>query len=638
MFSYIKLYICLCLVFVTMKNTLRLNIHKWQSIGASETVLQWLQEGVKFPLSEDICAFEINNGPFSKRESVFLESEIARLLLQGYIEVCDNKPLCVSPITCVPKKNGDFRLVTDLRFLNSHCEPPKFKYEDINSVIKITQPKDYMITADLKDGFHHIPVHKDHQLLLGFKFKSIYYTWSVLPFGHNCSPYYFTKILRPVVTYLRSVGLRIVLYVDDFILFARDDTVHSHKVTLLTLLEDLGWVVNVKKSSLEPSLKKEFIGYLIDNSGDKTVIKIPQCRITKLRKDISRCLKKGRVSARGLARIGGQCISMYKCIFPAKLQLRSLYRLLRSKESWSDILYLDNSTIEDLVWWHTSLAKWNGLVLQDNQIDIQMKTDASSIAWGAWIPGHQAQGFWNKRMSYQHSNYREMSAVWLGLISLKQFLMNKTVQVLSDNVTTVAFINNMGGPSQPLNEIARLIHQEAINMNVKIVASYLAGPRNWKADQLSRLKSTYEWKLHPNIFRLIDQYWGPHQVDRFASMLTTQLPHYNSLYWDPLSAGVNALAQKDWTYVNNYVNAPFGLLSQVLEVIQSQRASATIIAPWWEGQIWFQKLKSLLIDSPIPLPVSHRTVLKIGPKAEPLKNKAWKLYAWRISGNPDYGL
>ena len=243
--------------------------------------------------------------------------------------------------------------------------------------------------------------------------------------------------------------------------------------------------MNFEKSSSEPKLVKEYIGYLIDNTVEKLVIKIPRKRITKVCRDIQHCSTKGRVSAHGLARLGGQCISMYKCIFPAKLQLRNLYRLLATKSSWSDILILDNSTIDDLNWWYSSLSTWNGLVVQETQIDIQMITDASSIAWGAWIPGHEAQGFWNKNMSYRHSNYRELLAVWLGLISLREFLKNKTVQICSDNITTVAFINHMGGSTKELDMIARQIHQQAINMNTKIVASYISAVKNWQADQLS---------------------------------------------------------------------------------------------------------------------------------------------------------
>ena len=615
-----------------MKNNLCSNIENWISLGASDTVLTWLRHCVKFPIEGDISSFELPNGRFSIKEEAFLNTEISNLLLLGCIERVTSKPKCVSPISCVPKKNNKFRLVTDLRHINNHSHPPKVKYEDINTVISVVRPKDYIVTADLQNGFFHVPVHRDHQTLLGFRFKSHYYTWTVLPFGHNCSPFFFSKVLRPIVAYLRSLGLRLVLYVDDFVLLAHRDAIVYHKQVLLSTLENLGWKVNFEKSSLEPTLVKEYIGYLIDNTGEKPVIKIPRKRITKVRRDIQRCLTKGRVSARGLARLGGQCISMYKCIFPAKLQLRNLYRLLATKSSWSDILILDNSTIDDLNWWYSSLSTWNGLVVQETQIDIQMTTDASSIAWGAWIPGHEAQGFWNKDMSYRHSNYRELLAVWLGLISLREFLKNKTVQICSDNITTVAFINHMGGSTKELDMIARQIHQQAINMNTKIVASYISGVKNWQADQLSRLNSTYKWKLHPNLFRLIDDYWGPHTIDRFASMMTTQIPNYNSLYWDPLTSGVDALAQMDWSLSNNYVNAPFGLLPRILDIVIKQQATATVIAPMWPAQIWFQKLTTLLIDNPIPLPVSSRTVICVGPRAEPLKNKAWRLYAWRISG------
>lgn len=603
-------FICVLLLFYscTMKNNLRSHLDAWKNIGSCDTVLNWIKSGIKFPLTREVESFEINNKVFTKSEETFLETEISNLLLLGCIDIAPLKPKCVSPISCVPKKCGKFRLVTDLRHLNTHTSPPKVKYEDINTVIKVVKPKDYMITADLQNGFFHIPVHEEHQTLLGFKFKSTYYTWSVLPFGHNCSPFYFTKILRPVVTFLRTLGIRIVLYVDDFILFATKDAIQSHKSILLSTLEQLGWVVNFEKSSLEPSVKKDFIGYTIDTSGDKPIIRIPQQRITKLRKDITRCLGKGKILARALARIGGQCVSMYKCIFPAKLQLRNLYRLLATRTSWSDIIVLDQATINDLVWWKTSLSKWNGLVVQDFQIDIQMTTDASGIAWGAWIPGHNAQGFWNRRISYRSSNYREMSAVWLGLVSLRHFLQNKTIQICSDNISTIAFINHMGGASKELDSMARLIHQQALDMNAKIIASYVSGTRNWRADQLSRLNSTYEWKLHPNLFQLIDRYWGPHDIDRFASMMTTQLTHYNSLYWDPYTSGVNALAQKDWKSFNNFVNAPFSLLPQVLDLIEDQEATATVIAPLWESQVWFHKLKTLLIDEPIPLPTSSRTV------------------------------
>lgn len=192
------------------------------------------KNGIKFSLTREVESFEIDNKDFTKSEETFSVTEISNLLLLGCIDIAPLKPTCISPISCVPNKSGKFRLVTDLRRLNTHIFPQKVNYKDIN------KPKDYMSTADLQNGFFHILVHIQHQTLLGFKFKSTYYTWSVLPFGHNRSPFYFTKILRPVVTFLRILGIRIVLYIDDFILFATKDAIQSHKSVLLSTQEQLG--------------------------------------------------------------------------------------------------------------------------------------------------------------------------------------------------------------------------------------------------------------------------------------------------------------------------------------------------------------------------------------------------------------
>ena len=144
---------------------------------------------------------------------------------------------------------------------------------------------------------------------------------------------------------------------------------------------------------------------------------------------------------------------------------------------------------------------------------------------------------------------------------------------------------------------------------------------------------TYTPVVRRNI--ILDSVWGPHHVDRFSSFMTTQLPEYNSMFSDPMTHGVNALAQTDWASKTNYVNPPFALIPKVLDIIQSQGATVTLIAPKWEGQFWYQRPLSMLIDQPIRLPKSARTILAIGPKAEPLKNVRWKLYAWRICGHLD---
>ena len=73
----------------------------------------------------------------------------------------------------------------DLRRLNSVSETPKFQYKSISMVCDQVHPHDSLVTLDIKNEFHHIPVHSDHRKFLGIHWKGHWYQWTVLPFGFN---------------------------------------------------------------------------------------------------------------------------------------------------------------------------------------------------------------------------------------------------------------------------------------------------------------------------------------------------------------------------------------------------------------------------------------------------------------------
>ena len=152
------------------------------------------------------------------------------------------------------------------------------------------------------------------------------------------------------------------------------------------------------------------------------------------------------------------------------------------------------------------------------------------------------------------------------------------------------------------------------------------------ADMWSRTVDKYNWRLHSRLFRYIDTLWGPHTVDHFANCMDTQLPRFNSRYWEPMSEGVDALAQVNWGCENNYVNPPFCLLSRILDVIKAQRAVATIIAPAWKAQTWYMQLKRMSISPPLRIPNNANSCRAMGVTPEPRRNKKWVLYALRIFG------
>ena len=613
------------------------NIQFWRDMGASSEVLLWIEEGAKFDFLSDPISYQHANRVKTPGDYTFIDSEVLKLLKNGAVSQVDYVPYCCSALFTVPKKNRKKRLVTDLHPLNIHIKTPYFKNDGIDTVCEMLEYDDRMLTIDLKDGFHHVPIHDDYKKFLGFQWKGIYYVWNVCPFGLSCSPYFFNKLIRVLVCHLRAENLRLNFWVDDAILMERPELAQDSKEKFMYTLEKAGIAINFDKSSLDLTVSKEYVGYIVSSVGkdDLPFIKIPSARVLKLRRDIKRALnsRTSGINARFLARICGQCISFTKAMLPAKLLLRNLYRVLRARESWNDVLFLDQPCVDDLLWWLEAFHSWNGRSIMKQVVEKQVFTDASGTGWGAACDNLEASGLWSSQMMQEHSNVKELMGVLLAIRSFKAYIAGKSVQIVSDNISSVAYINHLGGPCPRLSEIARVIFAEASALKVTLQARHLAGRLNLVADRLSRLtpNSTYSWSIHPGIFSFLDHVWGPHTCDRFADIMNHVCPKYNSLYHDPLTAGVDALAQQDWSQENNFVNPPFAMISRVLHVIQSQQAMATLIAPWWPGQTWFADLVKMAVRPPIRLPRSNLFWFR-GRRPEPLKNPRWKMYAWRISG------
>ena len=82
---------------------------------------------------------------------------------------------------------------------------------------------------DLKNGFHHVGIKKDHQKYVGFFWKGHFYVWQVLAFGIKIAPYYFNKILHLVLTFLQNQNIRSSIFVDDFLIMMLKSVTTDHK-------------------------------------------------------------------------------------------------------------------------------------------------------------------------------------------------------------------------------------------------------------------------------------------------------------------------------------------------------------------------------------------------------------------------
>ena len=123
-----------------------------------------------------------------------------------------------------------------------------------------------MTKIDLKDGYFLIPVHKKHKKYLRFSFRGVLYEFNAIPFGLSTAPYLFTKLVKPVVAWLRQKGFKSVVYLDDFLMIgtSREECRENARKSK-NLLESLGLIISYGKKIFEPSHQCKSFGFILDS-------------------------------------------------------------------------------------------------------------------------------------------------------------------------------------------------------------------------------------------------------------------------------------------------------------------------------------------------------------------------------------
>ena len=194
---------------------------------------------------------------FPKQEGDGLSTEVQSLLQKqavSELQEMTGTQCFLSQLFAVPKKDGGVRPVVNLKALNSFVESTSFKMEGIHMLKDLLRPGDWMTKIDLKDAYFAIPVACQHRKYLAFRWQGKTYQFNCLPFGLSSAPWVFTKTTKPVVTILRSLGLRMIIYIDDILILAADvKTAQEHTECMIFLLENLGLTVNREKSLTNPT-------------------------------------------------------------------------------------------------------------------------------------------------------------------------------------------------------------------------------------------------------------------------------------------------------------------------------------------------------------------------------------------------
>lgn len=509
-------------------------------------MMRWLQHGYDVPLKggTEPPRWEQRNRKGAQEYAFFLDEVIPQLMEVGAVEQVTERPHGVSPLNVVPKATaGKYRLILDLRYLNDFLTEFTFEMETLNRRRRSFVEGDWMFNLDLESGYYHVAVRKEDRK-----------------------------------------------YLDDWCFMCQDRAEALQRVKdVLKDMDAAGLLINMAKSVMVPTRRLRLLGFWIDS--DEGTFRIPEERLVKILTHLKVLAKATKTRVRDLAATAGRIMSCYIALGPAtRIFTRGMYSCIEERSHWGGWVKVSTRVKREAQLWLKALRSWDGCAIWDVPIldPIVLHVDASDSGWGGWQEGTRhfdAHEWFTEAEAKTSSTMREMLGVERLLQVCAAHLRNRAVRVFTDSFTTTR-VCIKGSPKKCINEVAERIFLFCTARSVRLQVQWVPREENVLADELSKVASPGDWSLARKWFQLLDQRWGPHDVDRMANRSNSQLPVFNSRWRDRDTAGVDCFAQ-DWAQVNNWVCPEFSMVERVLTHLRRCKATATVVVPIWETAPWW---------------------------------------------------
>ena len=107
----------------------------------------------------------------------------------------------------------------------------------------------------LKDAYFCVALKKESMAYVPFQWEGTLYKFLCQ------APLIFTKILKVAIPLLRRPQIRVIIYLDDMLLMSQTlEELLMSRDTVIFLLTQLGFVINLKKSILSIAQQIELLG------------------------------------------------------------------------------------------------------------------------------------------------------------------------------------------------------------------------------------------------------------------------------------------------------------------------------------------------------------------------------------------
>lgn len=564
----------------------------------------------------------------------FVDREVQTLVDRGCVVKWDDvrtpggpaRPRLVMALSVEESKP---RLIYDGRPLNARLDPPAFSMDTVARVANVAAEGCYMTSLDDSSAFHHILIHPSSWPLLGFEHDGVLYCWCVLPFGLSVSPWCYHVLSDAKASFLRSLGIPALAYLDDSWQSNPVDTQGlpareqwsaageaTHRGMLVSFL--CGHFLSLHKCDLRPTTEQLYLGILCDSR--TASFRVPQDKLDKLHALIRAALDDGWLAFRTLQRIAGKCMSMTVAIRPASLWTHALFQAITALDkSGVSGVDLSRDRYADL---RGELLHWLSIASTTHEGPWQRArhfkaaltggaSDASSVGWGGIV--YAADGPFRAGAVFppdwltKHINQKEMYALYH---MLRQYcerhpeaLRRAQVLIDVDNQSVVgAFARGRARNGETHALLVQLFDLQ-VQYGFLLSLKWVPTDQNEVADAISRPSRDSTVRLAPDAFGALWEALGPFNVDLMACSASAQcspvsgfpLPFFS--HFDcPGSAGVDVLAH-NVAVVPGTVEEAFGfcfpppvMVGHVVQHLAECKAHAVVVVPDRQ-EYWFPMVR-----------------------------------------------
>ena len=561
----------------------------------------------------------------------------------GVIEPVTTRSQYNSPLLAVAdKKDGQVvkvRVVLDPRHINKLIKPVNYPIPLISEVFEKLAGAKYFTTLDLARSFHQFELDQESRKYTAFTWKDKQWQFKATPFGLKPISAIFQQTMADV---LRTVLAFVALFIDDIIIFS--ETLEEHVLQVkkvITLLNEANLKLNPKKCHFFRT-RIQVLGHEISHEG----IRISRNKLTDHHRFVLPSTGKEIEQDLGF-------FNFFRSFIPNYAQLTAPLEKLRKEGSLDGKFTDEHKEIYTIL--KNVLFSDTVLSFPDWTRPFFIATDASNHGVGAVLYQEDDNGnkkfinFASSALNKGQKNYpamkKELFALVFALMRFREYIWGTKFTLFTDH-RALAYLHTVGATSPMLSNWFNIIfeydfeiiHKPGIlNIIPDRISRFYCRVANTKDEDTdpeiatTRVRNRVDnprndWKLNPSLFHKLDQLWGRHSIDAFASDINAQLPRYYTFEDNAFD--------HSWEGENLWMNPPWPLINKVVDKLIEDKATATIITPGYEKKEWFKKLRALSIAEPIRLPHEKNTFLPVSKaNSEGIGIPEWEYtLAWRVSG------